>query len=239
MKLRKYQKQAIEEVEGHFAFSDHQCCIVAPTGAGKSVIIAQLVQDFMNQGLSVCVMVNITKLIYQLSDTFDEFGIAHNIHKANCNKQPKKLSMKCSIIMQQTLASRKDLVPECDVLIVDERHLSFGSNTMKEIERRLKPRMIIGLSATPVDGNGAKLDGVDIIQTVDIKQLTEEGYLTPIKTYVAGFSEKLDFSDVDIGVGGDFSEPQLATIINTEAYNEEVVRQWKQITGYENGQVQM
>ena len=224
--LRPYQQKALDLIEGFIHFGDgREACLVACTSWGKSYIIAKLCEDYEN----VVVLTNITKLIYQTSDLLDRHGIAHSLLKANLKKEPKQESDNVILAMQQTLASRKQLVPKCDILVVDERHISFGSATMVEIENRLKPNKIIGLSATPMTSSGALLDGVELIDTVSIDELTEQGFLCPLDTYVARFSENLDFSDVDVGVNGDYNEVQLSEIINTDAYNTEVVNQWRSV----------
>ena len=42
MKLREYQQQAVDAVLQHFRQSDQAAVIVLPTGAGKSLVIAEL-----------------------------------------------------------------------------------------------------------------------------------------------------------------------------------------------------
>lgn len=223
--LRPYQQEAVERLEGHIMFESGEVILEAPTSFGKSMVIAELVRMFPN----AIVLTNITKLIYQTSNLFDELDIGHTLLKANLKKEPKIESEDVIIAMQQTLASRKHLKPNCDLLIVDERHISFGSKTMLEIEQRLKPKNIVGLSATPYTAEGYALPNVDIVTTATINDLTEQGFLCPLDTYVANFSERLDFADVDVGANGDYNEVQLAEIINTDAYNREVVSNWESV----------
>lgn len=225
-KLRPYQQEAIDKIDGFLMFGEgREAVLEAPTSFGKSHIIAEICRNNSN----VVVLTNITKLIYQTSDLFDRINIPHSIVKANLAKEPKVVGNNVILAMQQTLASRKELNFKCNILVVDERHISFGSPTMKEIEERLNPKRIIGLSATPFDANGYCLKDVEIIRTTDIDDLTDNGFLCPIETYVAQFSEKLDFSDLDIGANGDYSEPQLSKIVNTKSYNDEVFKCWSEV----------
>lgn len=223
-KLRPYQQQAMDEINDFIANEKGEVVLEAPTSYGKSMIIAELAKKYKD----VVVMTNITKLIYQTSDLFDELNIGHSLLKANLKKEPKIESDDVILAMQQTLASRKHLKPKCEVLVVDERHISFNSQTMKEIEARLCPEHIVGLSATPYTAEGYKLPNVKVVSTTDIKDLTNQGFLCPLDTYVAQFSEKIDLSEVDTKAG-DYNEVQLAQILNTDAYNKEVVIQWEKI----------
>jgi len=224
--LRPYQQKAYDYAEGFIEVGDgKELCIEAPTGWGKSHVIVELAKNYNN----VVLLTNITKLIYQTSGLLDAHGIAHKLIKANLKKEPLKDSENVILAMQQTLASRKELKFNCDLLVVDERHISFGSPTMAEIEYRLRPNKIISLSATPYDGNGYALPNVEIHKSTTVKELTDNGFLCPMDTYVASFSEKLDFSDVSIGASGDYVEKELAELINTKEYNNEVVKQWLSI----------
>ena len=227
MNLRPYQDKAVQSVEGHFAFGDGELMLELPTGAGKSVIIAEVTKESNGK---VLVMANVTKIIYQLSDLFDELGIGHTLLKANAKKEPKIKSDKVMIAMQQTLHRRENIDFNPDTVIIDERHISFGSMSMTKILDRMNPSRIVGLSATPYDAEGKSFKDAEVSRPVTIRELTEQGYLSPVDTFVSKFSENLDFSDVDINTG-DYSEVQLADIINTDEYNEQVVLQWKQITG--------
>jgi len=222
MKLRPYQAEAIEKLEDHLAFDSEEAILLAPTSWGKSVAILELVRKHPDKHITI--MVNISKLITQLRDMFKANGISCNVIKAGLDEHKES---HVTIAMQQTLASRLDLIPPTDYLLIDERHHMFSADTTVEIINRLEPEMVIGFSATPVDGNGAKLPA-KIIKTVETKELTRMGFLTPVRTFVAKFSEDIDFSEVDVNAG-DYSEVQLGNIVNTPEYNQQVVDNWKYI----------
>jgi superfamily II DNA or RNA helicase len=225
MRLRPYQEDIVEKVHKEIEKNNIEKMIYSPTGSGKSVIIAKLVQDFVNQNKTVSVLVNISKLIPQLSDLFTSLKIEHNVYKAGMDKH---VGSKVNIVMQQTLYARSHIDLKSDILIIDERHISFDTKSMNDVIDRINPYQIIGFSATPIDADGFFIEGVDIIQGLTIKELTIQGYLTKIRTFVAGFSEKLDFSDVDVKAG-DYNEVQLSKIINTDEYNKSVFETWNEL----------
>ena len=227
MILRKYQVQAVEMVHEHISKSNDRCCLLSAGGTGKSVMMANVVQDLVSQDKHVCVMVNISKLIGQLSSLFDNLGISHNVIKSGHKRDWNDDAM-VHIVMQQTLYSRKEVIPKCDVLIIDEYHISFETPSMNEVIERLEPKNIIGYSATPIDNNGEVLKDVKVLEAIQVKEATEQGYLTPVRTFVAGFSEKMDFSEVDVKAG-DYNEVQLSKIVNTETYNKSVVHHWLEL----------
>ena len=224
LKLREYQKKAVSDVHNWVQNNTEPCCLFSAGGTGKSIMIAKVVQDLVSQDKHVCVMVNISKLIPQLSKLFDKLKITHNVIKAGHKRDWDDDAM-VHIVMQQTLYARKEVKPKCDVLIIDEYHISFDTPSMNEVVERLEPRNIVGYSATPIDAKGEPLDGVELIEAIQVKEATEQGFLTPVRTFVAGFSERMDFDDADDN-RGDYNEVKLAKIVNTESYNKNVFESW-------------
>jgi superfamily II DNA or RNA helicase len=223
MELRKYQSEAIDKIENFLVFdSGREACLLAPTSWGKSVAILELVRQ--HQDKHITILVNISKLITQLRDLLKSNGISVNVIKAGMDEHAEAT---VTIAMQQTLSSRADLTPQTDYLLIDERHISFGTKTMDEIIDRLSPEKIIGFSATPVDSKGARLP-VKLIETADIKYLTGKGFLTPVRTFIGKFSEQVDLSQVAVNAG-DYSEVQLGKVLDTDEYNQQVVDSWKGI----------
>ncbi len=121
----------------------------------------------------------------------------------------------------------KGTLPKCDVLIIDEMHISHDTQTMNDIKAALRPSNIVGLSATPIDEKGASLKNVEIIETETVKQLTEAYHLTKAHTYVLKYAQQLDFSD--IGDGADYTDPEVDMKLNNPEYNLAVFTGWKSV----------
>ena len=102
--------------------------------------------------------------------------------------------------MQQTLYSRIDKVDiKCDTLVIDEFHRSFRTDTMEAVKKKLKPEVIVGISATVYDEKGYALKGVETIETTTIEELTSDGHLTPLRTVSVQFAEEMDYSESGYG----------------------------------------
>ena len=143
---------------------------------------------------------------------------------------------KVTVCMQQTLSSRleemrsKGTLPKCDVLVIDEMHISHDTQTMNEIKEALRPNNIVGLSATPIDEKGASLKNVEIIETETVKELTEAKYLTKAHTFILKYAQQLDFSD--IGDGADYTDPEVDLKLNNPEYNLAVFKGWIEAKGH-------
>ncbi len=226
MKLRKYQAEAIEQIDGSIAMGSTELCLDAPTAFGKTLTAAHFIKDQLERGNSVVFLMNLTALVQQTIDELKGMEIPFKVIAAEFDGQEFDHRANVTICMQQTLHARIEKIepPSCDVLIVDEFHRSFRTDTMEEVKRFLKPDIILGLSATPYDEKGYALPDVDLIQTTSVKILTEQKFLTPMKVMSVKFAEEIDYSDAG---SGEYSDNYLDGKINNESYNSEVVNAWE------------
>ena len=79
LQLRPYQETLINSVRNEFLQGRKSTCVVAPCGAGKTIIMAWLAQQTAVKGNSVLFAVHRQELIEQSSKTFVKLGINHGI----------------------------------------------------------------------------------------------------------------------------------------------------------------
>ena len=219
MKLREYQKEIIEETKDVYQFYDPKSLVIElATGGGKSLIISELAKHFSDNESHVVILVSITELINQLSSHLDQFGVSHSVVKAGKDNLRDDDKM-VHIIMAQTAYSRIDTLNfECDYIIQDEVHIRYDSKQTKTLLEHFKPKSRIGLSATPYDSKGYKLEGATYLERFgSVKNLTKQGYLTPIKTLVSSSSLKHDYSSISTQTG-DYNSSELEEIISKEKF---------------------
>ena len=227
IELRGYQTNAIDQTEGAIAFGDTELCISAPTSFGKTYTIAQFIKNQIDLGNHVVFMMNLSALVEQTMEAMKNMGIPFRVIAAEYDGQEFDHQAKVTIAMQQTLYARIDKVSvKCDTLVIDEYHRSFKTDTMNQVRALLKPDVVVGLSATPYDEKGYALSGVELIETVSVKDLTEQKYLTPLRTFSAEFAENMDYSEAG---SGEYSENFLNGILNNDKYNSQVVKAWYKV----------
>jgi len=97
----------------------------------------------------------------------------------------------------QTLAARasKGLPTDLDLVVFDECH-HLPAPGWIEVVRSLRPKLLIGLTATPERGDGIGL-GVDegglfddLVQVTTVRELQDEGHLVPCITYAPANTTK-------------------------------------------------
>jgi DNA repair protein RadD len=238
--LRPYQQAAIDALYDYWASGrGNDPIIVAPTGAGKSLILAKLIEDALSYpGTRILMLTHVRELIEQNAKELLGIlpGVDLGFYSASLNQ--KRLDRQVTFAGIQSIWQRApDIVPPPDLVLIDEAHLvpkktstRYGS-FLSEL-RQCNPQVkIVGLTATPYrldsgylhKGEGAVFDG--IAYDIPLAHLIDEGYLCPIVS--KGAKAKIDLSDVGMR-GGEFIESQLARAASVpelvKATAQEIVR---------------
>jgi DNA repair protein RadD len=126
MELRPYQVDVIAEYERNLAAGGRRIIIVAPTGAGKTVIGARIINNMVRDkvGESVMVLAHRREIIDQTSKKLHAHGIAHGIIQAGFKPRPFEAVQVASIQTLYARAIRTDRMelPPADLLVIDECH---------------------------------------------------------------------------------------------------------------------
>lgn len=177
IQLRDYQSDAIESLRHGIRQGIKNQVLAAPTGAGKTVLAAYLVDECYKKGKRAIFVADRIALINQTSKMFDQYGIPHGVMQAqHWRYRPYE---NIQIASAQTLARRK--FPDADLIIVDECH-----SLMKVVLNRIEKRdcITIGLSATPfTKGLGKYYDAVKSVTTTN--KLIDDGFLANFEVYAA------------------------------------------------------
>ena len=236
MDLRDYQKRTIEMLYSWWSTNKGNPCIVLPTGAGKSVIIAAFCQralsDWPDTRILMCT--HQKELIEQdfakLMDVWPQADAG--IFSAGIGI--KKLDNKITFAGIQSIYKHASEVGKVDLILIDEAHLINHAGTgmyrsfiedLKKINPAVK---CIGLTATPYRlGHGMITDppalfNKPLIEPVTITELQDLGFLCRLTSKATG--EKLDVNGVQI-TAGDYNQKQLVEAVDKPGKNEAVVRE--------------
>lgn len=220
--LRDYQQAAIDGLYGYWADArGENPVIVAPTGAGKSLIIAKLIEDAMSfPGTRVLILAHVKELLIQNAQELAanypqaEFGF----YSASVGQ--KRLDKPITFAGIQSIWEKAhDIVPAPDLVLIDEAHMLPKNTTTRygkfiEDLKVCNPAVkIVGLTATPYrldsgylhKGDGAIFDG--ICYDIPVGMLMDQGYLATVVS--KGSANKIDLTNVHMR-GGEFIESELA-----------------------------
>jgi DNA repair protein RadD len=80
--LRGYQIDAIAEIDAVVAEGKRRVQLVAPTGAGKTVMLAEIIKRAVAEGLRVVVLAHRREIIAQTSQKLSAYDVEHGIIRA-------------------------------------------------------------------------------------------------------------------------------------------------------------
>lgn len=150
-KLRDYQQAAVDSVISHFKKSSDPALITLPTGAGKSLVIAELAKLAIGR---VLVLTHVKELVEQNHEKFESYDLKAGIFSAGL--QRKDTINKVIFAGVQSLVSEdQGFYRDFTIVIIDECHrVSIEGDTQySNIIAKLKkdnPKIcILGLTATP------------------------------------------------------------------------------------------
>ena len=210
--LRDYQQEAVDATLTHFRSSDDSAVIVLPTGAGKSLVIAEICRLARHK---VICLTHVKELVQQNHQKLTDLGIDAGIYSAGLKR--KELDHKVTFASIQSLArGLDDNQDPLSLLIIDECHRIPKSEEgqyhaaiahFKQLNPKLK---VLGLTATPY-----RLDSGWIykqhcwgffrdveqpffqkcIYELPLRRLVKSGYLTEPKVFDAAIAH-YDFSQL-------------------------------------------
>ncbi len=150
-KLRPYQQEAVSATLKHFREEKSPAVIVLPTGAGKSLVIAELARLAKGR---VLVLAHVRELVEQNHAKYITFGLEAGIYSAGLNR--KEADQKVIFGSIQSIARASDeFFQSFSLLVIDECHrVSVDGDTqyfqvISKLQKTNPDLCILGLTATP------------------------------------------------------------------------------------------
>lgn len=233
--LRSYQQQAVDSTLSYFRKKRLPAVIVLPTGAGKSLVIAELARIAKGR---VLVLAHVKELVEQNHLKYESYGLKAGIYSAGLNKKDNQQKVIFGSI--QSVANAEDsFFQDFTLLVIDECHRvgleadSQYAQVIKRLKLNNKNICILGLTATPYRlglgwiynfSNRGELKTRELrffkycVYELPLEYMIRNRYLTPpVKVDIPVTS--YDFSELTEG-GGSYTMAQL----------EEVLKQQRRLT---------
>ena len=185
MKLRKWQQKVVDEFPDIIK-NYRKFILKAPTGAGKTVLASEIINNFY-KNKKIVVLCHRLVLLEQL-----EKGLSsdHKVKKLGLSESGKPFSG-YDVLISTNLRSRDFLmkaIKDCDLMIIDEAHrVSPNGQAYKELLDQFdnfskEESKILGLTASPERRTGDQKDQLGlafdaIIDCADIEELIKENVL--------------------------------------------------------------
>lgn len=188
---RKYQLDAFTALQTYLEYRDGNPCIVLPTGAGKSLLMAMICSWVSSWSGRVMVLAHVKELLEQTAGTLKKLDhtLDVGVYSAGLNLREKHSQITIAGI-QSVYGKAREFEP-FDLVLIDESHLIPPSGdgmyrTFLTDARKLNTNLrIVGLTATPYRLGSGMLCGPDellnqICYEVSVLELIQQGFLCPL-----------------------------------------------------------
>ena len=161
---RPYQQRIITKAVDLFANKQLRSILIdSPTGSGKTImglLIARALQDRLGVRVGWVAMRR-----YLLA-------------QARAENEQRRIGVDAEFLSMFD----RDPPTDLDLLVVDEAQHD-AAQSMAYLHQRIRPRFILGLSATPFRADRVKLCFDSVLKDAGIQTLIQDGYLSPYHHY--------------------------------------------------------
>ena len=223
--LRPYQLDAVERVRRALRGGTRRVLIALPTGGGKTVIAAHVIERGVSMAKRVLFIAHRRELIHQCYRKLLEAGIPERdvgVLMAGDSRRRPGASVQVASI--DTLRHRAK--PLADLVIVDEAHRALAKS-YRDVAAAYPDAVHLGLSATPYRADGQGLGDAydDLVIVSTPAQLIAEGFLVEPRVFTVRPSELPDLSGVRTR-RGDYDERALALAVDRQPLVGNIVEHW-------------
>jgi DNA repair protein RadD len=231
--LRDYQRRQIAELAQALR-TYLRILMQAPTGAGKTHIIAAVVMAAASSGLRVLVLATRTRLVRQIHERLAAFEVRHGVIAAalpelrNYNAAVQVAS--ADTLYRRAIVAGKIPLPWSDVVIFDEAHLATADSRLR-ILQSYPAAVHIGFTATPARKSGKALGAPFdcMVLGPTIKALTASGVLVRCRVFNTPIVSDAELKALPMDADGDFKAAPTAELLTRPKLIGDVVNNWLRI----------
>jgi DNA repair protein RadD len=227
LRLREYQRAALDALHRHWDSGGGPGLVVLPTGAGKALVIAALVREWLERKADarICVLAHVRELVAQnYGELLAYWSEAPaGIFSAGLGRRESGAPVTFASI--QSVRDRAEQFGPIDLVVIDEAHLvprstETGYGRFLAGLRAQNPDLrVAGFTATPYRLDSGRLDegGARVFERIvhdsAVGDLIGQGYLAPLICKATALT--LDVSGVGQR-GGDYIPSALEAAVNRD-----------------------
>jgi len=226
--LRGYQKAAITGIRDSLISGKTKPVLCLPTGGGKAIIFGKMIQSIVENGKTVLWIVHRRNLVFQMRESLKKhFDVESGIIMAGVEADFNMRVQLCTIQSYgRRIKQYDEFFVDADVIMVDEGHHAV-SKTYHNILGLYHDKIIVGCTATPMRADQKGLGEVfdDIVVGAGVKELTDAGYLSPVRYFVPGH---INLDGVKKAMG-DYQVKALANRVDSKKLVGDIVENWLRV----------
>ncbi len=230
MTPRPYQSECLGAIDSYLREREGNPCVVLPTGAGKTPVMAWLIQRYVTQWpeTRILILAHVRELLAQGVEKMRAIWPAAPIGIYSAGLGRKDVGYGITYASIQSVHKKARLFPAFDLILIDEAHRIplAGETTYRNFLREAKEaaalrgkpyQRLIGFTATAFRLDGGAICGPEhllneVCYEAGVRELIECGYLCRL-TSRAGKNAG-DFSGVPVR-RGEFVEAEVMAVVGT------------------------
>lgn len=232
--LREYQLDLLKRLMTALSHC-RRVLAQAPTGAGKSHLIASLVAAALLGDLRILILATRTRLVRQLHERLDDFKLPHGIMAAslpgltNWSRPIQVASI--DTLYRRCLVDKRMPLPPADLVIFDEAHLALGASR-RAILNSYPLAWHVGFTATPAKTSGVALDEQfdELVLGPSVSDLIALRALCSIRIFSKPVMSKRELGAIaKDSKTGDYATGEISALMNRPKLVGDVVENWLRI----------
>lgn len=215
MELRPYQEEARQAIEGQWQNGVKRTLLVLPTGTGKTIVFAKIIEDCVRHGERVLVLAHRGELLDQAADKLNQVtGLGCAVEKAEESCVGSWFRVVVGSVQSLMRPKRLEQFPPdyFDIIVVDEAHHCLADSYQRVLQN-FEDSKVLGVTATPDRSDMRNLGAYfeSLAYEYTLPRAIKDGYLSPIKALTIPL--KMDLTGVGVQ-NGDFKAGDLGTALD-------------------------
>jgi DNA repair protein RadD len=232
--LRDYQREQIASLAEALHSGHRRILVQSPTGSGKTHIVASIVAAATLEGLRVLVLATRTRLVRQLHERLEAFGVRHGVVAAPLpelidHAGPVQIAS-ADTLHRRALTDQRHPLPPADVVIFDEAHQATAETRLR-ILQSYPEALRIGFTATPARKSGRSLSAAFdcLLMGPSVRNLTSDGVLVPLRIFNTPVVTQKELRDIPKDNDNDYATKALGELLARPKLVGDVVSNWVRI----------
>jgi len=232
--LRDYQHAALARLRDTLSGRYRRPLVQAPTGAGKTHLIAAVTAAACQQGLRVLVLATRSRLVRQIHERLNEFQVSHGVIAAPLPElRNNALTVQVASVdtlHRRAIADKRMPLPAADLVVFDEAHLA-GADSRLAILESYPQALRLGFTATPARKSGRGLGSVfdSLIAGPSVLELIAAGMLVRPRVFNVPVVSEAELAAVPKDAANDYQPKALGALLSRPRLVGDVVQNWLRI----------
>ena len=229
LRLRPYQREAVDAIDRALARGLNRQLISLTTGTGKTLVFSETIRRRPGRGL---IIAHREELIRQAVDKYRLCDPTANIGIVRADQDDHQADVVVASIQTLTRPNRlARLTPDFTTLVVDEGHHAVADSYVRVLGdfRAFESDgpLMLGVTATPERADGTGLAGIYQAITYEktLLEMIEDGYLVDLSAIQ--IQVQADFNDVHIH-RGDLAVNELSDVLTQANAPGQVARAYRE-----------